>query len=50
MRDLCSACQCVPASAIVDPLLENTRVLDDSYRRYRALFASLKPMFVETQP
>jgi xylulokinase len=51
MRDLRSACQCVPLpSAIVDPLLENTRVLDDSYRRYRALFASLKPMFVETQP
>ena len=51
MRDLRSASQCVPLpSAIVDPIAQNTRVLDDSYRRYRALFASLKPMFVDAQP
>jgi xylulokinase len=51
MRNLRDACRCVPLpSAVIDPIPENTRVLDESYRRYRALFASLKPMFVDAKP
>jgi len=49
MADLRSASACVPPpSAVLEARPENVEVLDDSYRRYRSLFASLKPMFVDT--